>query len=68
MELLSFLGEYSTITLVTLALLAFVAGFLDAVVGGGGLIQLPALLIQLPQTPVATLLGTNKIAALAGTQ
>lgn len=67
MDLLSFLGEYSTITLVTLALLAFVAGFLDAVVGGGGLIQLPALLIQLPQTPVATLLGTNKIAALAGT-
>ena len=43
-------------------LAAFAAGWVDAVVGGGGLIQLPALLIGLPDaTPPATILGTNKI-------
>lgn len=59
--------EYTLISLVILAVLAFVAGFIDAVVGGGGLIQLPALLIQFPQTNLPTLFGTNKIAALSGT-
>lgn len=43
------------------------AGFIDAVVGGGGLIQAPALLILLPDTPLPTIFGTNKIASLAGT-
>ena len=42
-------------------------GVLDAIVGGGGLIQLPALLIQFPQLALPTLFGTNKIAALSGT-
>ena len=46
---------------------AFVAGFIDSVVGGGGLIQLPALLIFVPGIPVATIMGTNKFAALSGT-
>lgn len=46
---------------------AFLAGFIDSVAGGGGLIQLPALLIFLPQVPVANLLGTNKLASIAGT-
>ena len=50
-----------------LSIFAFIAGFIDAVAGGGGLIQLPALLIQYPQTTIATLLGTNKIAAFSGT-
>jgi hypothetical protein len=59
--------EYTFISLLILTLLAFVAGFIDAVVGGGGLIQLPALLIQFPQTNLPTLFGTNKIAALSGT-
>lgn len=54
-------------TFFMLGALAFVAGFIDAVVGGGGLIQIPALLIGFPNAPVATLFGTNKIAALAGT-
>jgi len=44
-----------------------VAGFIDAVVGGGGLIQIPALLISLPNQPLATVFGTNKIASLSGT-
>lgn len=46
---------------------AFLAGALDAVVGGGGLVQLPALLVVLPQAPVVALLGTNKLAAVVGT-
>ena len=36
-------------------------------VGGGGLIQLPALLILLPGVAVPTVLGTNKLVAMAGT-
>ena len=46
---------------------AFIAGFFDAIVGGGGLIQLPALLVLLPDVPVATVLGTNKLTSLMGT-
>ena len=46
---------------------AFLAGGLDAVVGGGGLVQLPALLVVLPQVPVVQLLGTNKLASVVGT-
>ena len=47
---------------------AFVAGWVDAVVGGGGLIQLPALLIGLPAgTPPAAILGTNKLSSVWGT-
>lgn len=50
-----------------LCLFAFLAGFIDAVVGGGGLIQVPALLIFLPGVPVATVFGTGKLASIAGT-
>ena len=46
---------------------AFVAGFVDAVVGGGGLIQIPLLFSSLPQYAPATLFGTNKIASIVGT-
>ncbi len=59
------------VPLATLALLvvaAFAAGWIDAVVGGGGLIQLPSLLIGLPQdTPIPTVSGTNKLSSAAGT-
>ena len=54
----------------TLALCAaaFLAGLIDSVVGGGGLIQLPALLILLPHaTPVPDVLGTNKFVGISGT-
>src|SRR5215218_932653 len=43
------------------------AGFVDAAVGGGGLIQLPAALILLPGVPIPTILGTNKFSSLFGT-
>ncbi|MFE5309085.1 sulfite exporter TauE/SafE family protein [Isoptericola sp. NPDC056605] len=46
---------------------AFAAGWLDAVVGGGGLVQVPALMLALPSLPVATVLGTNKLVAITGT-
>ncbi len=47
---------------------AGVAGWVDAVVGGGGLIQLPALVIAVPKD-VATpfILGTNKLSSFFGT-
>ncbi|NIF07058.1 TSUP family transporter [Chryseobacterium sp. Tr-659] len=59
--------EYPVYLLVFLCFLAFAAGFIDAVVGGGGLIQVPALLIAFSNLPVPTIFGTNKIAALSGT-
>jgi uncharacterized protein len=46
---------------------AFLAGLVDAVVGGGGLIQLPLLLTVFPQIPIPLLFGTNKVASIAGT-
>jgi uncharacterized membrane protein YfcA len=58
----------SVLTLAALIVAAFVAGWVDAVVGGGGLIQLPALLIGLPSdTAPAVILGTNKISSFCGT-
>jgi len=53
--------------IILLTLSAFVAGLVDAVVGGGGLIQLPALLVAYPSAPLALLLGTNKFACFFGT-
>jgi uncharacterized protein len=54
--------------LALLALASFAAGFFDAVVGGGGLITIPALLAGLPTgTPLPTVLGTNKVLAFTGT-
>lgn len=67
MEFLSLVSDYGFLSLLSLAIFSFIAGFIDSVVGGGGLIQLPALLINLPNTNIPTLFGTNKIAALAGT-
>jgi uncharacterized membrane protein YfcA len=46
---------------------AFTAGLVDAVVGGGGLIQIPAIFAVFPRENPATLVGTNKLAAIFGT-
>lgn len=67
MNLTNIISEYGLITLILLAISAFIAGFIDAVVGGGGLIQIPYLLITFPKMPLPTMFGTNKIAALSGT-
>lgn len=55
------------IDLLLLCLAAFLAGFVDAIVGGGGLIQLPAALVILPSYPVASVVATLKIPAFSGT-
>ena len=52
---------------VALGLAAMFAGFVDAIVGGGGLIQIPALLAAFPASAPANLFGTNKIASIVGT-
>jgi uncharacterized membrane protein YfcA len=57
----------TTFTLILLCVFAFSAGFVDAIVGGGGLIQTPAALVLLPQYPVATVIGSLKIPACTGT-
>ncbi len=57
----------SIATYLFLAIASGFAGFIDAIAGGGGLIQLPALLIGLPQKPIGLILGTNKVPAILGT-
>jgi uncharacterized protein len=53
--------------LVVVAVAAALAGFVDAIVGGGGLVLVPALFAVYPQAAPATLLGTNKGGAVWGT-
>jgi uncharacterized membrane protein YfcA len=55
------------LVLAGLLVAALLAGWVDAVSGGGGLIQLPALLVGLPDTAPATVLGTNKLSSIVGT-
>jgi uncharacterized membrane protein YfcA len=50
-----------------MSLASLLAGFVDAIVGGGGLILVPALFATFPQAHAATLLGTNKSASIWGT-
>ena len=61
------LSDISTLTLVFILVAAFSAGFVDAIAGGGGLIQLPALLISFPDREVAEVAGTNKVGSIFGT-
>lgn len=67
MTLAQLFSDYGIFTLVLLAVIAFSAGFIDAVVGGGGLIQLPFLLVAFPQFSLPVIFGTNKLAAFCGT-
>src|SRR5687767_13363673 len=53
--------------IIILCVAAFVAGFVDAIVGGGGLIQTPAALVVLPAHPVASVIGSLKIPSFTGT-
>jgi len=60
--------DLSTLTIVALVAAALFAGWVDAVVGGGGLVQLPALLLGLGgHYPIIAALGTNKLASVCGT-
>jgi len=53
--------------LATVALASLLAGFIDAVAGGGGLVLTPALFSTFPNAAPATLMGSNKAAAIWGT-
>lgn len=58
----------SSLWVIAIALAAaFLAGLVDAISGGGGLVQLPVLLFAFPNAPLAHLLGTNKFSAVFGT-
>jgi len=54
-------------TIILLCFIAFLAGYVDAVVGGGGLIQVPAGLILMPTQPVSTVIGSLKVPSFIGT-
>lgn len=55
------------IELFSVVLASLLAGFVDAVVGGGGLVLVPALFSAFPQAAPATLFGTGKAASVWGT-
>ena len=61
------MSDPSLTVLLLLALAAATAGFVDAVVGGGGLVQLPALVVALPGASPVQLLATNKLSSTCGT-
>ena len=52
------------LTLAILAVVAFIAGFIDAIAGGGGLLTIPALLTA--GVPPHLALGTNKLSSTFG--
>lgn len=56
-----------TYIIILLCIASFLAGFIDAVAGGGGLIQTPVALILLPFQPVSNLMGSLKIPGFTGT-
>ena len=61
------MGELDLTLVLLMAVAGFAAGWVDAVVGGGGLIQLPALVLGFPGASPAQLLATNKISSIFGT-
>ncbi|MEX0428936.1 sulfite exporter TauE/SafE family protein [Nocardioides sp. DS6] len=61
------MADPSLTVLLLLGVAALAAGFVDAVVGGGGLIQLPALLLGLPNAAPINVLATNKLSSICGT-
>ncbi|MGI8523227.1 MAG: TSUP family transporter [Nocardioides sp.] len=61
------MSDPSLLVLTLLGLAGLAAGFVDAVVGGGGLIQLPALLLGLPGAAPVQVLATNKLGSICGT-
>ena len=56
-----------TYIIILLCIASFFGGFIDAIVGGGGLIQTPVALILLPNLAVSSIIGTLKIPAFSGT-
>lgn len=46
---------------------ALLAGFVDSIVGGGGLVQVPALFILFPHFEIPRIIGTNRFSSFMGT-
>jgi uncharacterized protein len=46
---------------------ALLAGFVDSIVGGGGLVQVPALFILYPHFEIPRIIGTNRFSSFMGT-
>ena len=67
MNLLELFAQHDISILIIIAFASLFAGFIDAIVGGGGLIQFPAFMILFPNSTIPTAFGTNKIAGLSGT-
>jgi uncharacterized membrane protein YfcA len=67
MNLVELFAQHDFSILLIIAIASLFAGFIDAVVGGGGLIQFPAFMILFPNSNIPTAFGTNKIAGLSGT-
>lgn len=59
--------DLSSIDIILACCASLAAGTIDSIVGGGGLVLVPALFSLFPNTAPAILFGTNKIAALSGT-
>jgi hypothetical protein len=53
--------------LYVLCAFAFLAGFIDSIVGGGGLVQIPAFFVLYPHLSVPNVIGTNRLASTVGT-
>ena len=67
MNLLELFAQHDIFILIIISIASLFAGFIDAIVGGGGLIQFPAFMILFPNSSIPTAFGTNKIAGLSGT-
>lgn len=59
--------QHALMELYLLCAFAFLAGFIDSIVGGGGLVQIPAFFVLYPQLPVPNIIGTNRLASAVGT-
>ena len=56
-----------TYIIIILCIASFFDGLVDAIVGGGGLIQTPVALILMPSLAVSSIIGSLKIPAFSGT-
>ena len=57
----------ATWLIILASIVSFFAGFIDAVVGGGGLLQVPLLFILFPNMAPVNIIATNRFASIGGT-
>ncbi|CAB4831128.1 unannotated protein [freshwater metagenome] len=61
------LENLTALNLILLGIAMFASGFIDAIAGGGGLIQTPAMLLSFPDRNPVEVVATSKTAAFFGT-